>query len=83
MAQSVSIGFYCIGFGEVVAGLFTMNNGMAQIIALVPMARLFFLAWHGGDWSTRFQYVVMAVICLALISFLLGFITLGCRCTAG
>lgn len=72
MAQSVSIGFYCIGFGEVVAGLFAMSDGMAQIIALFAIAGLFFLAWQGADWSTRFQYVVMAVLCLALLSFFIG-----------
>ncbi|MFT6926748.1 MAG: amino acid transporter [Psychromonas sp.] len=72
MAQSVSIGFYCIGFGEVVAGLFAMSDGMAQIIALLPLAGLFFLAWQGADWAIRFQYVVMATLCLALISFFIG-----------
>ncbi|MFT6985335.1 MAG: amino acid transporter [Psychromonas sp.] len=72
LAQSVSIGFYCIGFGEVVAGLFPVTHGMAQIIALVAIGGLFFLAWMGADWATRFQYIVMTIICLALISFFVG-----------
>lgn len=72
IAQSVSIGFYCIGFGEVVAGLFAMGSGMAQIMALLAITGLFLLAWQGADLSTRFQYVVMAAICLALLSFFIG-----------
>lgn len=72
LAQAVSIGFYCIGFGEVVAGLLGAGGGTAQIIALVAIAGLFVLAWQGADWATRFQYVVMGILCLALVSFFVG-----------
>ncbi|HEY5672193.1 MAG TPA: amino acid permease [Malonomonas sp.] len=72
LAQAVSIGFYCIGFGEVFAGLLGMGGTAAQIIALLAIAGLFVLAWQGADWATRFQYGVMAILCLALISFFLG-----------
>ena len=30
------------------------------------------LAWQGADWATRFQYVVMAVLAAALVSFFMG-----------
>jgi amino acid transporter len=33
---------------------------------------LFVLAWLGADWATRFQYVVMAAVAAALISFAIG-----------
>ena len=33
---------------------------------------LFLLAWMGADIATRFQYVVMAFLCLALLSFYVG-----------
>lgn len=72
LAQSVSIGFYCIGFGEVVASLFDASGMSAQIIALVAIAGLFVLAWKGADWATRFQYAVMGILCLALLSFFIG-----------
>ncbi len=72
LAQSISIGFYCIGFGEVVAGLIGVNGYTAQIVALFAIATLFLLAWQGADWATRFQYVVMGTISLALLSFFAG-----------
>jgi len=72
LAQSVSIGFYCIGFGEVVAGLFGADGRVAQAIALVAIAGLFALAWQGADWATRFQFAVMGIICLSLVSFFVG-----------
>ncbi|WP_321366300.1 amino acid permease [uncultured Desulfuromusa sp.] len=72
LAQAVSIGFYCIGFGEVVAGLFGRSEIVAQLIALFAIAGLFSLAWKGADWATRFQYVVMGMLCLALLSFFIG-----------
>jgi len=75
LAQSVSIGFYCIGFGEVLARLWpvpVLGAHWPQIVAMTAVACLFILAWLGADWATRFQYVVMAILTAALISFFVG-----------
>ena len=72
IAQSVSVGFYCIGFGEIFSRLLGTGNGTAQIIAIVAIAGLFILAWQGADWATRFQFVVMGILIIALLSFFLG-----------
>ncbi|MDY7035135.1 MAG: amino acid permease [Thermodesulfobacteriota bacterium] len=73
MAQSVSIAFYCIGFGEAFAGM--LNNSMAvssRLIGLFAVAFLFIFAWLGSNWATRFQYVVMTLLTAALVSFFWG-----------
>ncbi len=73
LAQAVSIGFYCVGFGEVMVGLLPQTSWLsAQLIAALSILFLFFFAWLGADWATRFQYVVMAVLVLALFSFFAG-----------
>ncbi len=73
LAQSVSIAFYCIGFGEVVdAILATQLHHLPQIIAALAVSFLFILAWLGADWATKFQYVVMSVLAAALGSFFIG-----------
>ena len=75
LAQAVSIGFYCIGFGEVLAELLPISVSiihLPQIIAGIAIAFLFILAWLGADWATRFQYVVMGILAVALGSFFLG-----------
>ncbi|MBW1898847.1 MAG: amino acid permease, partial [Deltaproteobacteria bacterium] len=74
LAQSVSIAFYCIGFGEVIAGLIPKGSygAMPQIIAASAVAFLFIFAWLGADWATRFQYVVMFILLAALVSFFTG-----------
>ena len=75
LAQSVSIGFYCIGFGEVLAQVFpVLHFGpyWPQVVAAGAVAFLFLLAWLGADWATRFQFVVMGILTVALISFFVG-----------
>jgi amino acid transporter len=73
LAQSVSIAFYCLGFGEVVAYLFqTEFSILPQIIAALAVSFLFILAWLGADWATKFQYVVMVVLAAAILSFFIG-----------
>jgi amino acid transporter len=73
LAQSVSIGFYCIGFGEVLARSLSVQAGFfVQIIAAGAVVFLFVFAWLGADWATRFQYVVMAILLAALLSFFIG-----------
>ena len=74
LAQSVSIAFYCIGFGEVLGAIVSAQDTkvFSQIVAAVSVSVLFFLAWLGADWATRFQYVVMAFLGAALVSFFIG-----------
>jgi len=73
LAQSISIAFYTIGFGEVVAALLPGAPGYtAQVIAAAAVAVLFVLAWLGSDWATRFQYGVMAVLFAAIAVFFIG-----------
>lgn len=73
LAQSVSIAFYCMGFGEAVAG-FAPATALTspQAVAALAVAFLFVFAWLGADWATRFQYVVMAALAAALVSFFAG-----------
>ncbi len=73
LAQSVSIAFYSIGFGEVLAVLvpFTMK-GLPQIIAAGAVLLLFVFAWLGADWAVRFQFGVMTILTAAIISFFIG-----------
>lgn len=72
LAQSVSIAFYCIGFGEAVAAFSDHPMASPQIIAFGAVAVLFLFAWLGADWATRFQFGVMAFLAAALLSFYLG-----------
>ena len=73
LAQSVSVGFYAIGFGEVTADLFGLDSKIAvQLIALFAVLVLSGFVWAGADVASRFQFVVMAFLALALASFYLG-----------
>ena len=73
LAQSVSIAFYCIGFGEAMTVLLPQNIFTTpRIIAVLAVFFLFIFAWLGADWATRFQYVVMALLVGALFSFFVG-----------
>lgn len=73
VAQSVSIAFYCIGFGEALSGLLPPEyNYSPQIIAMVSVLFLFCLAWLGADCATKFQYLVMVLLVFSLASFFVG-----------
>jgi amino acid transporter len=72
-AQSISVAFYCVGFGEGVAEIWpnagpTTVQAAAAALALVLLA----VALLGADLATRFQYVIMAVLLAALVSFFVG-----------
>ena len=73
MAQSVSIAFYAIGLGEVLASsLHLIQPWWPQVIAAIATAFLFVLAWLGADWASRFQYVVLVVLFLGIMAFYAG-----------
>jgi amino acid transporter len=73
LAQSVSIAFYAIGFGEACSAVVGSDaDWLPQAVAAVAVALLFVLAWFGADVATRFQYGVMAVLAAGLVAFFLG-----------
>jgi amino acid transporter len=74
LAQSISIAFYCIGFGEAMAVIVSAERVevFSQLVAAAAVLVMFAFAWLGADWATRFQYVVMAVLGAALVSFFVG-----------
>lgn len=73
LAQSVSIAFYCIGFAEAISSFSPGLSALyTQMIAAGAVAFLFIFAWLGADWATKFQFVVMALLIAALISFFIG-----------
>jgi len=73
LAQSVSIAFYCLGFGEAVSAMIPEAPRIfPQVIAALAVSFLFIFAWLGTDWATRFQYVVMSILAVAIISFFIG-----------
>lgn len=73
LAQSVSIGFYCVGFGEAAAALLGSDSHLlAQGLAALAASGLFALAWLGADWATRFQYAIMGLLAAALLSYAVG-----------
>ncbi len=73
LAQAVSVAFYCIGFAEVVTSMAGHTEAwFPPALAGVTILVLSIFAWLGTDWATRFQYVVMAVLCASLVSFFLG-----------
>ena len=73
LAQSVSIAFYCIGFGEAMTALLPQSVlTTPRIIAVFAVSFLFIFALLGADWATRFQFVVMALLVVALFSFFAG-----------
>jgi amino acid transporter len=72
LAQSVSIAFYCIGFGEALHSMLADPLLSPRIIAAIAVVALFLLAWIGADLATKFQFVVMALLIAALASFYTG-----------
>ncbi len=74
LAQAVSVAFYCIGFGEAVAGLVGQGGDPRVVAAIGALATIALgvLAYLGADWATRFQYVVMGALAVALVSFFWG-----------
>jgi amino acid transporter len=73
LAQSVSIAFYAMGFGEAVAAMTGWSwSGAPQVIAATATIVLFAFAWLGADVASKFQFVVMTLLVWALVSFYTG-----------
>lgn len=73
LAMAVSIAFYTIGLGEAVASIIGSTDPLVpRLIAGAAIVGLLGLAWLGADIATRFQYVVMVCLALAIVGYMFG-----------
>jgi amino acid transporter len=73
LAQSISVGFYCMGFAEAGAAIIGQHDGVTiRLFGGGAVLALAVLAWLGADWATKFQFVVMAALGAGLVSFAAG-----------
>lgn len=71
-AQAISVPFYILGFTEALVRTFPEMNCHFQPIALTAAAVLFFIAYVGAKWAIKTQYLIMAILCIAILAFLGG-----------
>ncbi|MDH3293615.1 MAG: amino acid permease [Acidimicrobiia bacterium] len=73
LAISVSIAFYAIGFAEaLVDALGSDSPALIRLIAAGLVLLLTGVGYVGADLATRLQYLVMALLVVALVSFFVG-----------
>jgi amino acid transporter len=71
-AQAVSVPFYILGFTNSLISSFPALSEWFVPIALAAAVALFFINLVSSGAAIRFQYIVMALLALAIISFLGG-----------
>jgi len=74
-SQAISTAFYIAGFTEAWLS-FEQSYGLPVHerlhVALATWAILSFISYVGADWAIRVQYVIMAAVALAIVSFFGG-----------
>ncbi|GAB3020401.1 amino acid permease [Bowmanella dokdonensis] len=73
LSISISVAFYVMGLAEVVAHLVALPDWLSlRLLASLVIILLFGFAWLGADWTTKLQFLVMAVVAAGLLSFFVG-----------
>ena len=73
LAMSISVAFYTIGLGEAVASVVNSDDPLLpRYVAAGTIVLLLGLAWLGADIATRFQFLVMACLAVAIGGYLFG-----------
>jgi amino acid transporter len=71
-ALALSVPFYVLGFTEALCRTWEGLAPHFQLIAFVTAAVLFGVTWVGANWAIKAQYVIMAFLVLAILSFMGG-----------
>lgn len=72
LSQAISVAFYIIGFTEALQSVPFFQAMDARIISTVIVLLFGVIAYMGADFALRIQYLVLAALVLALISFFAG-----------
>lgn len=72
LSQAISVAFYVLGFTEAFLAMEAFSDLDPKLVASAVMAVFVVLAFVGADIALRVQYIVFAVLMLAVASFFLG-----------
>ncbi|MCP4211114.1 MAG: amino acid permease [Halieaceae bacterium] len=71
-SQAISIAFYIIGFTEALQFLTFFQEIDPRLIATAIALTFTIIAWIGADFAIKIQYVILAILAAALVSFFAG-----------
>ena len=73
LSQAISVAFYIIGFTEAIYSSVGALQAYDPILVSVVVALLFgVIAYVGADFALKIQYVILAILIAALVSFFSG-----------
>ncbi|MCB9159018.1 MAG: amino acid permease [Caldilineaceae bacterium] len=72
LSQAISVAFYVIGFTEALLSIPFFQTMDARLISTAVVVLFGVIAYIGADFALRIQYVVLAALVGALISFFAG-----------
>ena len=72
LAQAGSVALYVIGFTEALVATVPALQGWPVVVASVVNALVFLCVFVGAGWTIRLQYGILAVLTLAVLSFVVG-----------
>lgn len=70
LSQAVSVAFYIIGFTEAMGAV--LPNVDPRLIATAVALLFGYLAFVGADFALKIQFVILALLALAILSFFAG-----------
>tara|TARA_B100000609_G_C17222051_1_gene440844 strand:+ start:709 stop:2922 length:2214 start_codon:yes stop_codon:yes gene_type:complete len=72
LAQALSVPFYILGFAGAVVLTFPALKSSFMLITIITACVLFLVNYIGADWAIRVQYLILAVLVVAIVVFIGG-----------
>ena len=72
LSQAISVAFYIIGFTEALRQIPAMAAIDPRLVATAVALLFVFVAYIGADFALKIQYVILAILIAALVSFFAG-----------
>ena len=72
LSQAISVAFYIIGFVEAMAAVPWLGGLDPQVLATGVALMFVVIAYVGADFALKIQFVILAILIAALVSFFAG-----------
>lgn len=72
LSQAISVAFYIIGFTEALLALEFFQAFDPRLIASLVVLLFAVIAYIGADFALKIQYIILAILMAALVSFFAG-----------